>query len=557
MAEEGGAGAAPAEPAAEQPAESTSAEEAPAEEAPADSGSTESGSAESGSAESGSAESGSAEQAPQEGSESGASEGEQSAEGSTEGGAPSEEGGQPPAGEGTEGSEGSASEGTTPGTEAGQPEGEGQPGGETAGQPEGEGTGQPEGEGAGQGEQPGQPEDGAAGQGEEAGQPEGGGADDFENRVRQQSAPPDVNPAAMRDTAGELGQGSGDATRAHDDGRQAVTDTNDNMGGQPGQDLNERGQSAVDDAGEIGEHMRTAADAVTGAADIGEQTVAEYNGEIQRNRELFRHASTLPEETGERELAEEQVVRGTADAAQQAKDRGAEEIRNHLNEHLPPPLEADGRAGTGAVTAEGEGKLGGVDLKGKVTAEGPLAEYSATGPQLGENGLEASAQGGAYLGRVSGEGSATLGELQANGSFEAKVGAEGSVNANIGPSGVDIGGEGFAGARATVDGSVEAHGVGASGSAEGWAGIGASGSFNAGFQDGKFTVGGELGAALGVGGKVSGEITIDPGAVAESLSGAADAIGGYADSASDAVGDTAGALGAAAAETWNGLGQLF
>ena len=71
------------------------------------------------------------------------------------------------------------------------------------------------------------------------------------------------------------------------------------------------------------------------------------------------------------------------------------------------------------------------------------------------------------------------------------------------------GGELFAGGKisGTVEGDVG--GVGGEGTAEGWAGAGIEGDADIGFKDGKFTIGGHGGAALGLGGKIGGEVTLD------------------------------------------------
>ncbi len=71
------------------------------------------------------------------------------------------------------------------------------------------------------------------------------------------------------------------------------------------------------------------------------------------------------------------------------------------------------------------------------------------------------------------------------------------------------GGELFAGGKisGTVEGDVG--GIGGEGTAEGWAGAGIEGDADIGFKDGKFTIGGHGGAALGLGGKVGGEVTLD------------------------------------------------
>lgn len=61
--------------------------------------------------------------------------------------------------------------------------------------------------------------------------------------------------------------------------------------------------------------------------------------------------------------------------------------------------------------------------------------------------------------------------------------------------------------------------------AEARAGVGIEAEFTAGMQDGKFVIGGEFGAALGLGGSMGGYISVDPGKVVETVNDVADAVG--------------------------------
>jgi hypothetical protein len=65
---------------------------------------------------------------------------------------------------------------------------------------------------------------------------------------------------------------------------------------------------------------------------------------------------------------------------------------------------------------------------------------------------------------------------------------------------------------------------------EAWAGVGAEADFQIGKDDdGKWHIGGNAGAGFGLGAKVGGEITIDPPKIADTVSGAAKAVGGLFD----------------------------
>ena len=87
--------------------------------------------------------------------------------------------------------------------------------------------------------------------------------------------------------------------------------------------------------------------------------------------------------------------------------------------------------------------------------------------------------------------------------------------------------EAFAGASAGVDGKVAVGGVGATGRAEVQAGIGVSADVNAGIKDGKLKIGGEVGACLGLGGKVSFDVEIDPKEVTKTVSDGANKVGQF------------------------------
>jgi hypothetical protein len=62
--------------------------------------------------------------------------------------------------------------------------------------------------------------------------------------------------------------------------------------------------------------------------------------------------------------------------------------------------------------------------------------------------------------------------------------------------------------------------------AEGWAGAGAEAEFKFGKgEDGKWHIGGSAGVGLGLGGKVGGEITVDPAKITTTVTDAAKAVG--------------------------------
>ncbi|MFI9585444.1 hypothetical protein ACIHCQ_27110 [Streptomyces sp. NPDC052236] len=227
-------------------------------------------------------------------------------------------------------------------------------------------------------------------------------------------------------------------------------------------------------------------------------------------------------------------------------------------------------------------KTNGWTADGKATASGPDAGFSATGPKYGKEGSvrayadlgHATAEGSlangsmklsgiadAYAGaratanvgitdkgvagkaevsaggRALAEGRAGYGHVGAYGRAEGFAGGEAQVSTGVGLEGVNAGAKAFAGAKGTVAGGAEVAGIGAGGTAEGWAGAGAEAQVTFGKgDDGKFHIGGKVGLALGLGGSVGAEFTVDPGKVADAAGDAADAVGDTVDAVGDATG---------------------
>lgn len=190
----------------------------------------------------------------------------------------------------------------------------------------------------------------------------------------------------------------------------------------------------------------------------------------------------------------------------------------------------------GDVTVSGEGEVN------------VLSASAGASASVGSDGLQAQANAGAYAAQASGSVSAEYGVASVNASGEAMVGAEAEGEVSVGPDGVHAGGEVFAGARAEGSAGVEAGGVGVGVTGEAWAGVGASADVDFGMNDdGSFTIGGELGAGLGIGGKIGGEITIDPGEVVDTVSdvgeGIADGVEDVGEGIADGVSGIGDALG--------------
>lgn len=185
--------------------------------------------------------------------------------------------------------------------------------------------------------------------------------------------------------------------------------------------------------------------------------------------------------------------------------------------------EAEAHADLGRASAEGSLTNGPFKLAGEAEAYAG-AKASAAGGITNE-GLQGEASVFAG-GEASAKGRADAGFVGLYGRPETMAGAEAGVNAGIGLEGLNAGAEAFAGAKGGVSGGADIGGIGAGGTVEGWAGAGAEADATLGKgEDGKWKVGATVGVAVGLGGEVGFEFTVDPGKIADTAGDAADAIG--------------------------------
>jgi hypothetical protein len=196
------------------------------------------------------------------------------------------------------------------------------------------------------------------------------------------------------------------------------------------------------------------------------------------------------------------------------------------------------------------------------------AGWVASGGASGSYGLDtakgAYAQGG-IGGKVGGyasadadtkTGSVKLGgvdyDMGAGAHAEAFVGAKAGASGEIGIGPDFIGAKGNIGAFAGAEAAADVHanlgplGAKAGGSLMAGAGIGAEGDLS--YKDGKFHVGGKMFAALGYGGALSADLTIDVGAMGRTASAWGSAA---ADGISSAGSAAATGISNAASATWN------
>jgi len=183
--------------------------------------------------------------------------------------------------------------------------------------------------------------------------------------------------------------------------------------------------------------------------------------------------------------------------------------------------EWSGNASAWSDGVSGEKKAG--DFTGKYAANvSALGVDGSVGASIANGQLQAGVSGTAYLAQASANGSVEYGVAAIQGEAKAFAGADASAKVGVGKDGLHAGAEAFAGAKATGSLSADVAGLGAGATGEAWAGVGAEANADLGMKDGKFTIGGEFGAGLGVGGKVGVNITVDPGKMVDSIGSAAD-----------------------------------
>jgi type VII secretion system ESX-1 substrate len=195
-----------------------------------------------------------------------------------------------------------------------------------------------------------------------------------------------------------------------------------------------------------------------------------------------------------------------------------------------------GGASVWGAEAQGRSDFAGGEVSGKAGVN-LLGVEGQAGVGLQDGNATASASGKAYLAQASAEGKYEAGYFETSGKASAFAGAQAEAKGSVGTDGAHGEAGAFAGAKAEAEGHAGVAGVGVGGTAEGWAGAGAEAKFDAGFKDdGTFVVGGEAGVGLGLGGKLGGQIEIDPGKVTDAAGDAADAVGDWGGSAKDTVG---------------------
>jgi len=199
---------------------------------------------------------------------------------------------------------------------------------------------------------------------------------------------------------------------------------------------------------------------------------------------------------------------------------------------------ADVRTGPTVAQAERRGSFRAERSVGNENANASIG-VRANGQaraRIGLTGAEVSASGDVFVGAragVQGRAGPASGEAE----LRVGAGARGNASASIGRGGarLEAGGEAFVGARASANGrlSVREGSVGAG--VEGYAGVGVTGRASASLSTTNVGFKFKVGAALGIGGSVSVDLSVNPSAIAERAGNVVQDIGSGAKKAFDAI----------------------
>lgn len=183
--------------------------------------------------------------------------------------------------------------------------------------------------------------------------------------------------------------------------------------------------------------------------------------------------------------------------------------------------------------AEGEALTAGVSANGSVAVDPTNGKIIASGA------VEANAD--LVRGSVEGHVESPVGRT--TWAAEGNVGAEASVTGQVvvdplhGDVAAQVGGEAFAGARASAEVTHEIGPASATVGAEAFVGIGVEFEANVGLQDGKLSASFDVGAALGIGASLEFGFEVDVGKVGETVQNVAEDIGEGLKNAAEGVKD--------------------
>jgi hypothetical protein len=152
------------------------------------------------------------------------------------------------------------------------------------------------------------------------------------------------------------------------------------------------------------------------------------------------------------------------------------------------------------------------DGQGKWEVHDPGYQGGAQATKTSD-GVTGHAGADAWAAKGQGEWSGNVLGHPLDATASGEIGAHANADATVTDHGISAGGDAFVGGEISGKGEYHLGPVDLSLGASGQMGAGGSAHLDLGMEDGKFVMGGTLGAAWGVGGKFSPHIAIDPKAV--------------------------------------------
>ncbi|PXY23959.1 hypothetical protein [Prauserella flavalba] len=401
--------------------------------------------------------------------------------------------------------------------------------------------------------------------------------DELKDRVLAEAPLPETDPRALLAAADGLKQTGTQGQQAADEALKVAHAAEPDWRGQPGQQFGEQATAEAERTRAVGEEMTKLGDGLAQGAETVDALKEGRLAEIEDGRPIFDLGKTMP--PGEAAFAEERVVRDLVARGQAMTEQAKEQVRGAFDgwtvspvQHERPPQETphrldlelgDKKFGRNPEKLFGANKtdsqidrsrlsdgqlernydavrdasfkvdsgmhnleIAGKDMPAKFEAE--VTGWHSTGlPQDGSLYTEwldtPTPQAGRFEGKAAwGAGGSVatrtdVGDASARIRAEALAGGEAEASLDVGGRFVGAEAGAFAGVKANVGGFADYGGFGAGGKAEARAGIGLEGGFTAGKQGDKWVIGGKVGAALGIGGKLEGQLVIDPQKATQTL----------------------------------------
>lgn len=206
---------------------------------------------------------------------------------------------------------------------------------------------------------------------------------------------------------------------------------------------------------------------------------------------------------------------GSASASRVSGQGSIERSQRNVSREGSRGGRVQGVQGTGRPVA-GRGVQGSVGVGRSVGGQNANAGVGAranggASAQAGRRGVSADARGDVFVG-AEGRVRGRRGAASAEGNVRAGAMASGRAGGSVTRRGaaVNLEGDAFAGARAGVNGRLAGRRGSVGAGVEGYAGAGVTGRIGASVGADRIGVRFKVGAALGLGGAISGEVSVNP-----------------------------------------------